>query len=212
MAQIRALSAPARRAKVLALVQSGAIHSQSDLVLLLRKSGIEVTQATASRDLEEIGALRGRGNGGSTIYQLPSGAAQERTRLFALPTELILSVESSANMAVVRTPPGGAQLLASALDSASASGEINSVIGTIAGDDTVLFDFVNLSQKEVLPLAEGSTIVGEKGNAVRRQIAGTNYDIQFSSDATQFKFVVLQHAAPVRKSSGQPRPCPSSSS
>lgn len=138
MAQLRALSAPARRAKVLALVQAGAIHSQSDLVDLLKKSGIEVTQATASRDLEEIGALRGRGSTGNTIYQLPNGEGVNRTRLFALPTDLILSVDSSANMAVVRTPPGGAQLLASALDSASASGEINSVIGTIAGDDTVL--------------------------------------------------------------------------
>ncbi len=138
MVQSRALSVPARRAKVLALVQSGAIHSQLDLVVLLRKSGVDVTQATASRDLEEIGALRGRGESGSTTYQLPNGVALNRTRLFALPTELILSVDSSANMAVVRTPPGGAQLLASALDSASASGEIGSVIGTIAGDDTVL--------------------------------------------------------------------------
>jgi len=138
MAQHRVLSAPARRAKIMALVESGAVHSQSDLVLLLKKSGVDVTQATASRDLEEIGALRGRGRNGDTVYQLPSGEGANRSRLFALPAELILSVESSANMAVVRTPPGGAQLLASALDSASASGEIASVIGTIAGDDTVL--------------------------------------------------------------------------
>jgi transcriptional regulator of arginine metabolism len=122
----------------MALVQAGAVHSQANLVVLLKKSGIEVTQATASRDLEEIGALRGRGKNGVTVYQLPRDDALNRTRLIALPAELILSVESSANMAVVRTPPGGAQLLASALDAANADGAINSVIGTIAGDDTVL--------------------------------------------------------------------------
>ncbi|MCX6430788.1 MAG: arginine repressor [Actinobacteria bacterium] len=136
MTQQRSLSAPARRARIAALVKSGEVHSQSDLVALLKKSGIEVTQATASRDLEELGALRGRGRDGATIYQLPSD--ETSGRLISLPAELILSVESSANMAVVRTPPGGAQLLASALDSASSSGHLSSVIGTIAGDDTVL--------------------------------------------------------------------------
>jgi transcriptional regulator of arginine metabolism len=136
MSQQRSLSAPARRARIAALVNSGEVHSQSDLVALLRKSGIEVTQATASRDLEELGALRGRGRNGATVYQLPSD--ESGRRLISLPAELILSVESSANMAVVRTPPGGAQLLASALDSESASGNLSSVIGTIAGDDTVL--------------------------------------------------------------------------
>ena len=136
MSHQRSLSAPARRARVVALVQSGAVHSQSDLVTLLKKSGVEVTQATASRDLEEIGALRGRGPKGAIVYQLPSD--ENIGRLITVPSELILSVESSANMAVVRTPPGGAQLLASALDFASSSGGLPSVIGTIAGDDTVL--------------------------------------------------------------------------
>ena len=67
---------------------------------------------------------------GVATYLLP------KTQSF--PTELILSVESSANMAVVRTPPGGAQLLASALDRESGTGSFELVIGTIAGDDTVL--------------------------------------------------------------------------
>ncbi len=123
-------SSELRRSKVISLVESGKIHSQSDLVNLLGKAGFLVTQATASRDLEEIGALRGRGNDGIATYQLP------RTQSF--PAELILSVESSANMAVVRTPPGGAQLLASAVDRASGTGSLALVIGTIAGDDTVL--------------------------------------------------------------------------
>ena len=121
-------SAAARRAKVISLVESGVIHSQSDLVKELKKSGYKVTQATASRDLEEIGAVRG-----SNGYQLASSSDDSLARV--LTTEkLILSVEASGNLAVVRTPPGGAQLLASNLDHAG----IKSIIGTIAGDDTVL--------------------------------------------------------------------------
>ena len=131
-------SASARRAKVISLVQAGSVHSQSDLVGLLSKAGFTVTQATASRDLEDIGAFRGRKRDGSAIYQLPHDEAQTLSRVISLPSELILSVESSANLAVVRTPPGGAQLLASALDGARTHGQLASVIGTIAGDDTVL--------------------------------------------------------------------------
>ncbi len=131
-------SASSRRAKVIALIQSGQVHSQSDLVALLEKSGFEVTQATASRDLDEIGAMRGRANDGTSTYVLPESTDNTLARVIALPSDLILSVEASGNLAVVRTPPGGAQLLASALDRASRSGELSSVIGTIAGDDTVL--------------------------------------------------------------------------
>jgi transcriptional regulator of arginine metabolism len=121
-------SAAARRAKVISLVESGVIHSQSDLVKELKKSGYKVTQATASRDLEEIGAVRG-----SNGYQLASSSDDSLARV--LTTEnLILSVEASGNLAVVRTPPGGAQLLASNLDHS----KLKSIIGTIAGDDTVL--------------------------------------------------------------------------
>jgi transcriptional regulator of arginine metabolism len=142
MASIRKVvasrSASARRAKVISLVQAGLVHSQSDLVDLLDGVGFEVTQATASRDLEEIGAWRGRSKNGASVYQLPVGGSEPLSRVISLPSELILSVESSANLAVVNTPPGGAQLLASALDRASREGSLASVIGTIAGDDTVL--------------------------------------------------------------------------
>jgi transcriptional regulator of arginine metabolism len=138
MAQAKSGSASARRAKAISLVQAGVVHSQSDLVGLLAKAGYEVTQATASRDLEDIGAFRGRSRDGSAIYQLLHDEAQSLARVISLPSELILSVESSGNLAVVRTPPGGAQLLACALDGARTQGELASVIGTVAGDDTVL--------------------------------------------------------------------------
>jgi transcriptional regulator of arginine metabolism len=119
----------ARRAQAIELIKSGKIASQSDLVKELKKSGFTVTQATASRDLEEIGAVRGRS--GYTITGSEEGSI---TRSMPLPADLILSVEASGNLAVVRTPPGGAQLLASSLDHSG----IRSIIGTIAGDDTVL--------------------------------------------------------------------------
>lgn len=138
MAELRRGSASARRAKVISLVQAELVHSQSDLVKLLAKAGFEVTQATASRDLEDVGAFRGRSKDGTAIYQLPQDEVQSLSRVASLPSDLILSIDSSANMAVVRTPPGGAQLLACALDGARTQGQLTSLIGTVAGDDTVL--------------------------------------------------------------------------
>jgi transcriptional regulator of arginine metabolism len=119
----------ARRAQAIALIKAGKISSQGDLVRELKKSGFVVTQATASRDLEEIGAVRGR-NG----YTIAESDNDSMARSMPLPGDLILSVESSGNLAVVRTPPGGAQFLASSLDHSG----LKSIIGTIAGDDTVL--------------------------------------------------------------------------
>ena len=127
-------SVSARRAKAISLIKAGVIHSQSDLVKLLKKAGFVVTQATASRDLEELGAVRSRSASGELVYQLGTTADGSIARAMPLPSELILSVESSGNLAVVRTPPGGAQFLASSLDNSG----LENIIGTIAGDDTVL--------------------------------------------------------------------------
>lgn len=127
-------SVTARRAKAIELIKSGLIHSQSDLVKQLKKAGFAVTQATASRDLEEIGAVRGRSSTGESIYRISNSDDESISRTIPVPSGLILSVEASGNLVVVRTPPGGAQLLASSLDHSG----ISEIIGTIAGDDTVL--------------------------------------------------------------------------
>ena len=127
-------SVSARRSKAISLIKAGVIHSQSDLVKLLKKAGFDVTQATASRDLEEVGAVRSRNQLGELIYQIDASSDGAISKSMPLPSDLILSVESSGNLAVVRTPPGGAQFLASSLDNSG----IKSIIGTIAGDDTVL--------------------------------------------------------------------------
>lgn len=127
-------SVSARRTKAISLIKAGVVHSQSDLVKLLKKAGFAVTQATASRDLEEVGAVRSRNESGELVYQIGASADGAISKSMPLPSDLILSVESSGNLAVVRTPPGGAQFLASSLDNSG----IKSIIGTIAGDDTVL--------------------------------------------------------------------------
>ncbi|CAB5056885.1 unannotated protein [freshwater metagenome] len=129
-----ATSVTARRARAIALIESGLVHSQSDLVALLKKSGFPVTQATASRDLEEIGAVRGRSKSGESMYQIQDSSDDALSRITPLPSRLILSVDHSANLAVIHTPPGAAQFLASSLDHAGLTG----VIGTIAGDDTII--------------------------------------------------------------------------
>jgi transcriptional regulator of arginine metabolism len=135
MAKVNMQSATARRSMVIKLVDDGLIHSQNDLVRELGKLGFSVTQATASRDLEELGAVRGKDNSGIFRYQFVATPESNKSKGLA---DLISSIDSSGNLAVIKTPPGAAQLLAGNLDRASKSGRLHSAIGTIAGDDTVL--------------------------------------------------------------------------
>ena len=133
----------ARHARIAAIIAARPVRSQSELGRLLAEEGVEVTQATLSRDLEEIGAVKVRRPGAGTIYTVPDEAPGPSLRALGdgydgrmsrLAAELLVSVEASANLVVLRTPPGGAHLLASAIDRA----DLDDVIGTIAGDDTVL--------------------------------------------------------------------------
>ena len=128
------LNSSQRRALIAKFIKQGGVESQSHLVKLLAREGVKVTQATASRDLEDLGAIRIRDAGGEFQYAI----SDEATSKPASAANLILSVTASGNLAVVRTPPGGAQLLASAIDRNSLNGSLKSAIGTIAGDDTVL--------------------------------------------------------------------------
>lgn len=139
-----ALTKAGRQTRIAALLASTAVRSQTELGRLLADEGVEVTQATLSRDLEEIGAVKVRRNGIGTVYAVPEtefpGPALRalsepgEARFSRLAAELLVSVEASANLAVARTPPGGAHLLASAIDRAA----LPEVLGTVAGDDTVL--------------------------------------------------------------------------
>jgi transcriptional regulator of arginine metabolism len=163
---LNSTSVSARRAKAISLIKAGVVHSQSDLVKLLKKAGFAVTQATASRDLEEVGAVRSRNSAGELIYQIGTTSDGAISKSMPLPSDLILSVEPSGNLAVVRTPPGGAQFLASALDNSG----IKSIIGTIAGDDTVLVISKKSNggadlAKELLSFSKTSNKSASKGRA-----------------------------------------------
>lgn len=140
----RTISKSARHAKIISLLERHQVRSQSELAELLAADGVTVTQGTLSRDLVDLGALRVRGEGGQLIYAVPSEGG-DRTpvvgeqaafneRLARLCVEILVSAEASANLVVVRTPPGAAQYFASAIDRAG----WHSILGTIAGDDTVL--------------------------------------------------------------------------
>jgi transcriptional regulator of arginine metabolism len=156
-----------RQAWVAATLAGRQVRSQEELARLLNERGLHVTQATLSRDLEELGAVRVRAADGSLVYALPedpggpgsrpggvSGeagpgaavrlpgspgslgglAAPGGSRLGRVASELLFSAEASANMVVLRTPAGAAQFLASVIDHAAWP----SILGTVAGDDTVL--------------------------------------------------------------------------
>ncbi|MGH3660721.1 MAG: arginine repressor [Micromonosporaceae bacterium] len=130
----------ARHARIYDLVRERSIRSQTELVELLHEAGIFVTQATLSRDLDELGAVKVRAAEGPSVYVIPEdgnpplrAAEQASARLHRLLRELLTGADCSGNLAVLRTPPGAAQFLASALDRSG----LEDVVGTIAGDDTI---------------------------------------------------------------------------
>ncbi len=138
------LTKGARQRLITELLSGRAVHSQSELAEHLGSRGVHVTQATLSRDLVELDAVKVRDASGALVYAVPAEGgnrtpfAGERAaasaRLSRLAGELLMTAEASANLVVLRTPPGAAQFLASAIDKA----ELVGVLGTIAGDDTVL--------------------------------------------------------------------------
>ena len=137
----KSLSSAARRALMVSLINKGLIKSQGDLVKQLSKAGVKVTQATASRDLEEVGAVRGPDANGEVRYQMPSEISPQNLSpnpFNRLSNSLILKMESSGNLVVIGTPPGAAAMIGGSIDRAIAKSDLKQVIGTIAGDDTVL--------------------------------------------------------------------------
>lgn len=139
------LTKSARQQRIIELLATTEVRSQTELAELLGDAGVHVTQATLSRDLLELDAVKVRVANGTLVYAVP-GEGGDRTpvagresaaseaRLARLCAELLVAADASANLVVLRTPPGAANFLASALDKA----ELGSVLGTIAGDDTVL--------------------------------------------------------------------------
>jgi transcriptional regulator of arginine metabolism len=132
-----ALGKPQRQHRIARLLEEQVISSQVQLVELLATEGLNLTQATVSRDLEELGAVKVRIPGGAMAYAVPE-LAKDRVApedvLRKVLGEFLVEAGHSANLAVLRTPPGSAHVVASALDRAN----LVDVLGTVAGDDTVL--------------------------------------------------------------------------
>jgi transcriptional regulator of arginine metabolism len=128
---------PQRHHRIARLLEEQVISSQVQLVELLATEGMVLTQATVSRDLEELGAVKVRIPGGQMAYAIPE-LAKDRVApeevLRKVLGEYLVEAAHSANLAVLRTPPGSAHVVASALDRAG----LADVLGTVAGDDTVL--------------------------------------------------------------------------
>ncbi|MCW2499267.1 MAG: arginine repressor [Frankiales bacterium] len=161
------LTKAARQARIVELLAGQPVASQTELGRLLAAQGVQVTQATVSRDLEELGAVKVRTATGTAYAVPPEGQPRAGTpeavdaRLARLLEELCVSAEPTGSVVVLRTPPGGAHLLGAALDRAG----LPEVAGTVAGDDTVLLvtrtpasPAAGALATRLLRLAEGRTL------------------------------------------------------
>jgi len=126
-----------RQSLIVRLVGDHEVTSQPDLIELLATEGIEATQATVSRDLDDIGAVKVRVPGGNTVYAIPEFAPDRLApvdQLRRVMGEWVAEVAHSGNIVILRTPPGCAHVVASALDRSRVDG----MLGTVAGDDTLM--------------------------------------------------------------------------
>lgn len=136
-----------RRQRAIAeLIRANALSSQEELADRLGSLGFAATQATISRDLEQIGAMKVRRNG-QLSYSLPSAARSNLSpRLAAVFRDWVRSVEPAANLVVIKTPPGSAHLVGVVLDQS----ELPDIAGTICGDDTIFIACRGSSEAEAL--------------------------------------------------------------
>jgi transcriptional regulator of arginine metabolism len=126
-----------RQHRISRLLAEEAVTSQTQLVELLADAGVTATQATVSRDLEELGAIKVRAPGGASVYaihELPTDQLAPEDHLRRVLGEWLVELDRSGDLVVLRTPPGSAHVVASALDRAG----LPKLVGTVAGDDTLL--------------------------------------------------------------------------
>ncbi len=133
----RSLAKPQRQHRIARLLADQDVTSQAHLVELLAAEGVGATQATVSRDLEDLGAIKVRVAGGETAYAIPELPSSQRApedhlrRVFG---DWVVEVAHSGNLVVLRTPPGSAHVVGSALDRSG----LPEILGTVAGDDTLI--------------------------------------------------------------------------
>ena len=126
-----------RQHRIAQLLADHAVTNQSQLVDLLDADGVVATQATVSRDLDDLGAVKVRLPGGETAYAIPELPTEQyapEDHLRRVLGEWVVEVVCSDNVVVLRTPPGSAHVVGSALDRAG----LSEILGTVAGDDTLI--------------------------------------------------------------------------
>jgi transcriptional regulator of arginine metabolism len=134
---VQRLTKQQRQHRIAGLLEHYSVTSQGQLVDLLTADGVVATQATVSRDLEEMGAIKVRASGGDSVYAIPDLPKEQRTpedHLRRVLGDWVVEVDHSHNLVVLRTPPGSAHVVASAIDRAG----LPSILGTVAGDDTIM--------------------------------------------------------------------------
>lgn len=123
-----------RHRKILELIKEHHVGTQEDLAALLQEEGFKVTQATVSRDIKELALIKINAGNDRYRYSLPTEVTVSETRLRFMLKEFVLNYAVSENILVIRTAPGNANAVASALDNA----QWNEILGSVAGDDTIL--------------------------------------------------------------------------
>lgn len=147
-----------RQHRITRLLVEHVVASQEQLVCLLAEEGIISTQATVSRDLDDLGAVKVRVPGGDSVYAIPEHPTDRNVptdQLRRVLGEWVVDVVSSGNLVLLRTPPGSAHVVASALDRTGLEGSI----GTVAGDDTLF-------------VVAAATTTGDEVAATLRALAG----------------------------------------
>lgn len=133
-----------RHRKILELIKENIIGTQEELADLLKQEGFHVTQATVSRDIKELALIKISVGNDRYRYSLPTEITVSETRLRFMLKEFVLNYAASENILIVRTAPGNANAVASALDNAQWA----EILGSVAGDDTIL---VVARKKEEIP-------------------------------------------------------------
>ena len=134
-----------RHDKILEIIKEYEIDTQGDLAQMLRESGFNVTQATVSRDIRELGLVKVTASGGKQKYQAAKPVNEQKNRLIRVLKDSVQSVDQAQNILVIKTGSGMAMAAAAALDHL----EFPEVVGSIAGDDTIMAA-VRTSEETVL--------------------------------------------------------------
>ena len=179
----------ARRERIAELITAQVIRSQAQLADLLDAEGFAVAQPTLSRDLDEIGAIKVRDAEGALTYALPGGDGHgdlAAHRLEERIVEFLVSVDRSGDLVMLRTPPGGAQLLASSFDRFSTVAAPTRIVGTVAGDETILLVAREGEGAAVLSIvrdiAEGSaTSAALKWEVIKSEVDSTSSSVRTGS-------------------------------